>query len=82
MLRPCVDCGEISEAARCPQHARDPKPSRHERGYGNAWRDCRRGRDVVSPGALIAAAKTISLSTILRRRGSGTKPASRSPSTS
>jgi 5-methylcytosine-specific restriction enzyme A len=37
MLRPCVDYGEISEAARCPQHARDLKPSRHERGYGNAW---------------------------------------------
>lgn len=36
-MKPCIDCGEISAAARCPEHARALKPSRHARGYGNAW---------------------------------------------
>ena len=37
-LRPCLDCGEPSERARCPDHTVDRKPSKLERGYDGAWK--------------------------------------------
>ena len=46
-MRPCLDCGEPAEDARCPEHtvthraeARPPevKASTRARGYGTAWR--------------------------------------------
>lgn len=38
-LRPCLDCGEPTEAAHCPEHVRpsSPKVSASERGYDAAW---------------------------------------------
>ncbi len=38
-LRPCIECGEPSEAAHCPEHARPPSPkaSAAARGYDAAW---------------------------------------------
>lgn len=38
-LRPCIDCGEPTEATRCPEHApkSSPKVSASQRGYDAAW---------------------------------------------
>lgn len=38
LLRPCLECGELSEGARCPEH-RPPARSRpyREVGYDSAW---------------------------------------------
>lgn len=40
LLRPCLECGEPSEGAHCPEHARpsSPKTSAASRGYDAAWR--------------------------------------------
>lgn len=39
MLRPCIECGEPSDAPRCDAHARksSPKASATARGYDAAW---------------------------------------------
>lgn len=41
LLRPCVDCGELSPEARCPDHrpAQTPKKESNtrRRGYGHRW---------------------------------------------
>lgn len=38
-LRPCIDCGEPTDGARCVEHARpsSPKASASSRGYDAAW---------------------------------------------
>ena len=38
-LRPCIDCGEPAEAARCPEHQRAAVPAKSPRrlGYDAAW---------------------------------------------
>lgn len=37
-LKPCLQCGELSEAARCPLHRTTaPRASRQERGYVSGW---------------------------------------------
>ncbi len=38
MLKPCIECGELSDAARCPEHAtvKFVAPTT-ARGYGSAW---------------------------------------------
>lgn len=39
LMKPCIECGELSDRNRCaehrPKHA--PKASRRERGYDAAW---------------------------------------------
>lgn len=42
MLRPCLECGDLSEDARCPEHQRRelPRPNRPttaQLGYGGKW---------------------------------------------
>ena len=38
LMKPCVECGELSEAARCAEHrTRTPRPSTTARGYDSAW---------------------------------------------
>ncbi len=40
-MRPCIDCGEPTEHARCEEHSLPrtaEKTSSHSRGYDNAWR--------------------------------------------
>lgn len=44
-LRPCLDCGTVTQGSRCVKHATLAKqarearrPSRVERGYGPEWR--------------------------------------------
>lgn len=40
-LRPCIECGELSEVERCDEHklkTRGDKTSADSRGYDNAWR--------------------------------------------
>ena len=42
-LRPCLDCGEPTDDARCPPHARlnerrDPERQRREAAYDWTWR--------------------------------------------
>lgn len=40
LLRPCVECGELSTESRCPLHpgSSTPIPSASARGYDAAWR--------------------------------------------
>jgi 5-methylcytosine-specific restriction endonuclease McrA len=39
MLKPCLDCGDLSERSRCPEHDRaTPKASSTVRGYDTPWR--------------------------------------------
>ena len=47
-LKPCLDCGTLSDGPRCTEHrrARDrareaDRPSPSQRGYGHAWRKIR-----------------------------------------
>ena len=36
MLRPCLECGELSEDSRCPKHKLQ-KGNKRERGYDHRW---------------------------------------------
>lgn len=41
LLKPCLDCGTLSERPRCPDHDQRPaevKTSSTARGYDTAWR--------------------------------------------
>ena len=41
MMKPCIDCGEPSDQAHCPQHrpkSQDVKAPAPERGYDNEWK--------------------------------------------
>lgn len=39
LMKPCIECGELSEAARCPEHTEAKfVASSTQRGYGTAWR--------------------------------------------
>lgn len=40
LLRPCIDCGELSERSRCEAHRPQPHPkaSSTQRGYDWQWR--------------------------------------------
>lgn len=41
LLKPCLDCGELSENTRCAEHDTRPaeiKTSSTSRGYGTTWR--------------------------------------------
>src|SRR6266568_2735326 len=44
-LKPCLDCGDLSEDARCPLHRRHwerrSRPSASQRGYTSAYRRVR-----------------------------------------
>ena len=37
-LRPCLDCGEPSDAPRCPEHTINTRPDATTRGYDAAWK--------------------------------------------
>lgn len=37
LLKPCIDCGELSESTRCPEHTTETRPS-YGVGYDEAWR--------------------------------------------
>lgn len=40
-MRPCIECGEPTEQARCDEHLlprNDVKTSAYSRGYDHAWR--------------------------------------------
>lgn len=53
LLRPCVDCGDLSEFSRCPQHrpARAPKkePNTTRAGYGWRWQKLSRRARALQP---------------------------------
>ncbi len=56
-MRPCLDCGEPTEASRCDEHAREreraSKGSAKERGYGYAWDKLSRRARQLQPWCLI-----------------------------
>lgn len=37
MMRPCLDCGQLSDTTRCSEHRADTKPTARNRGYDTAW---------------------------------------------
>lgn len=37
-LQPCLDCGEVTDRNRCPDHRQDSKPQSQLRGYDYDWR--------------------------------------------
>ncbi len=53
LLRPCVDCGELSPEARCPDHrpAQTPKkePNTTRAGYGWRWQKLSRRARAAQP---------------------------------
>ena len=36
-LKTCIDCGEVCDGPRCPEHTRDTKANTTARGYGWSW---------------------------------------------
>lgn len=36
-MKPCIECGELSEQTRCPEHTDQSRPS-HAVGYDRRWR--------------------------------------------
>ena len=40
-VRPCLDCGALSNGTRCPPCTKLNKPSAHKRGYDGAHRAAR-----------------------------------------
>ena len=51
-MRPCVDCGELTEGTRCAEHTEPhhgPKPSAQARGYDAAWRKLSERARVLQP---------------------------------
>ena len=56
-MKPCLDCGEVTEGSRCAAHTREreraSKGSAKERGYGYAWDKLSRRARQLQPWCLI-----------------------------
>lgn len=59
LLKPCIDCGELSDKARCEIHRPKafPKESAHKRGYDYAWFQLSRRARKLQPFCSIPGCK-------------------------
>lgn len=62
MKRPCLDCGRLADAHRCPPHLEAwnqkqeqyrQRPNASQRGYNGAWRRLARAHLLAHPACVV-----------------------------